>query len=268
MKRKTAIRRGAIGLTFLMVAHWPTLALSQEGLSHAVILLDELTQGVKGNVSLGFSFSYHNAADNLSIHPAATLVFRRGIHAVYLTTKSHIEYNELAGSHDLEETCLHVFGGAGYRLSVLEPFHCEILSKITHNDYQALTARVTTGVVPRIAFRWDSGLIGVGTGYALEWQDVHDSHKSDEKSWNHRWYSSIELIHSIAENLKYTQLASINPSFTDFGNLHVQAETSIAVSVTDHLTLSPSLSFHYDNEPPTNVDNLDMLSEISVSLQL
>lgn len=181
--------------------------------------------------------------------------YRRDRHYTFLTGR--LRYGEEGGSTFKNRA----FGHLRYNYQLLPWLVGEAFTQLQEDGFKLLQLRVLVGAGPR--FRYvDSGTIGVFQGTTLMYE--HENLDAREVTGHPveqsvmRWSNYLNVRLNLTQQTSFIATIYVQPRLDAFGDIRVLHDATLAIAITEHLTLSTTLNLYYDSEPPDNIEDFDL----------
>lgn len=238
-----------LGVLFLLMSAAPTAAqVNTEKLR--AFDVDGLALTLGGDVA----FESGNA-DLFEVGAAARLDAQQGRHYAFLT--GSIRYGEQDGSRFKDRAFAHL----RYNVRLLSWLVGEAFTQIERDGFKLLQRRFLIGGGARLRYVDAERLkLFQGTGLMFEDErldvsqvDAHPAHVSTA-----RWSNYVNLRLRLTDKTYAINTVYVQPRLDTFSDVRVLDEASLAIALTDHLTLTTTFSLAYDSRPPDDVEDLDL----------
>ncbi|NNE33692.1 MAG: DUF481 domain-containing protein [Rhodothermales bacterium] len=83
-----------------------------------------------------------------------------------------------------------------------------------------------------------------------------------------RWSNYVTLAGSPVENLTLVSTTYVQSALSDFGDVRIVNDASVAVSLSSRISLTTTLSFRYDSKPPDNIESADLVVRNGLRISL
>lgn len=181
--------------------------------------------------------------------------YRRDQHYTFLV--GQLRYGEEGGAIFKNRAFSHL----RYNYQLTPWLVGEAFTQLQHDGFKLLQLRVLVGGGGR--FRYiDTGTVGLfqGTTLMYEHENLNGGevigHPAEQSIA--RWSNYLSVRIELTEQTSFVSTVYVQPRLDAFEDLRILHDASIAVAITDHLTLSTTLNVYYDSRPPDNVEDLDL----------
>ncbi len=147
----------------------------------------------------------------------------------------------------------------------------EVFAQTDYDKSRLLSFRVLTGAGPRFTLTRRSGWrLAIGTAFMLEHEEydlspttVHP-HRIDDSRWS--TYVALSDGGGDGGRVAFAVTGYAQPRITDFGNLRLLGDATLAVRIVHALALTVSSNLRYDSRPPDGIASLDTTTKTGVAL--
>jgi putative salt-induced outer membrane protein YdiY len=73
-----------------------------------------------------------------------------------------------------------------------------------------------------------------------------------------RWSNYLNVRLNLTQQTSFIATIYVQPRLDAFGDIRVLHDATLAIAITEHLTLSTTLNLYYDSEPPDNIEDFDL----------
>jgi len=153
------------------------------------------------------------------------------------------------------------FGHLRYNRELRPWLVAEAFSQVENNGFARLQLRVLAGIGIRMRVV-DTGRFKLfqGTTPMFEYENLESSglvrHPATMSTV--RWSNYVNLRLRLTEKTQVLTTVYVQPRVDDLGDLRILDEATLAVALTEHVTLAVSFNLGYDSRPPDGVNDLDL----------
>jgi putative salt-induced outer membrane protein YdiY len=181
--------------------------------------------------------------------------YRRDRHYTFLV--GQLRYGEEGGAIFKNRAFSHL----RYNYQLTPWLVGEAFTQLQHDGFKLLQLRVLVGGGGRFRYT-DTGTVGLFQGTTIMYE--HENLDGGEvvghpaKQSIVRWSNYLSVRIELTEQTSFVSTVYVQPRLDAFEDLRILHDASIAVAITDHLTLRTTLNLYYDSRPPDNVEDLDV----------
>jgi len=230
------IKSVALALLFL----FPEQAFAIVNAEDTMLLMDE--EGLAGKVALSASGDRGNVTTN-GVEGSALLRLNHGKDTEILAL--NYKYGQSRAVRNANKSYLHL----RHRHALNEAWAWEAFAQTQQDEFANLKLRTLLGggmrwSQERAAWRFH---LGLGTFYEYE-----ELRKSAVNAKSYLWRASTYMTtdYLFSEQAKFHETIYFQPAWRALADLRILNDTSLKVSLTDHLALSLTLEVTYDSRPP------------------
>lgn len=189
--------------------------------------------------------------------------YRRDRHYAFLV--GQLRYGEESDATFKNRT----FGHVRYNYQWVPWLVGEAFTQLQQDGFKLLQLRVLVGSGPRFQYV-DTGTLGLfqGTTLMYERENLNAGevigHPAEQSVM--RWSNYLNVRIKLTEQTSFIGTIYVQPRLDAFEDVRVLHDASLAVAITEHVTLRTTLNLNYDSRPPDNVEDLDV--EVRNGLQV
>lgn len=206
--------------------------------------------------TLGGDFALESGnSDLFEVGASARLDYRKNPHYTFIV--SSVRYGEEGDETFKDRSFAHL----RYNYRLLNWLVPEAFTQVERDGFKLLQLRFLLGSGVRLRYL-DADRLKVFQGTTLMYERENldaskvEDHPADVSTV--RWSNYINVRLRLSDRTYFINTAYIQPRLDGFSDYRVADEASLAVAITERLTLTTTFSLGYDSRPPDNVEGLDI----------
>jgi len=230
------IKSVALALVFL----FPAQAFAIVNAEDTTLLMDE--EGLAGKVALSANGDRGNVTTN-GVETSALLRLNHGKDTEILAL--NYKYGQSRTVRNANKSYLHL----RHRHALDEAWALEGFGQAQQDEFANLKLRTLLGGGVRWSQERDAWRFHLGLGTFYEYEELR---KSVVHAKSYLWRASTYMTadYLFNEHTKLHETIYVQPAWRSLADLRILNDTSLKVSLTDHLALSLTLEVSYDSRPP------------------
>jgi putative salt-induced outer membrane protein len=210
--------------------------------------LDTLTEGLSGNVELGFNL-VQNTNNVIQTQNSTHFQWEKGSHSIMSVNALNLTiFNESKVLND-------GFQYLRYSYSLSPLFDIETFGQAQYNTIINIKGRYLTGLGARLHLlnaRTDSLKLHVSAHYMREYEEE----TTGIINRHHRLNTILSFGWPIRENLSVNFIGYYQPDIVNFSDFRVSTEAGINIEIFERFTLKYAMAWFYDQNPPAGIRNI------------
>lgn len=221
----------------------------------------ELEQGWSLAGSAGVEFRAGNT-DLLSVEIGSRLNYVAGPHHAFIVGRLNLQ--SINDVEQVNEHLVHV----RYNRTLKTWLIGEAFVQTEHNEQQLLDRRYLVGVGARfMALDNETATVALGVTPMVEYERLDFETDTDEDFIVRvSTYASTRV--RVAERVNLFNVVYLQPQVGELDDLRILDEATLAIGITEAVSLNVALRLRYDSEPPETVDGLDVAVRNALVIRL
>jgi len=230
------IKSVALAFFFLL----PGQAFAIVNAEDTTLLMDE--EGLAGKVALSANGDRGNVTTN-GVETSALLRLNHGKNTEILAL--NYKYGQSRAVRNANKGYLHL----RHRHALNEVWALEGFGQVQQDEFANLKLRTLLGGGVRWFQEQDAWRFYLGLGTFYEYEELRKS-TVNAKSYLWRASTYMTVDYALSEQVKLHETVYVQPAWNALADLRILNDTSLKVTLTDHLALSLTLEVSYDSRPP------------------
>ncbi|PCI45447.1 MAG: hypothetical protein COB41_01535 [Proteobacteria bacterium] len=219
---------------------FPAQALAIVNAEDTTLLMDE--EGLAGKIALSANGDRGNVTTN-GVEGSALLRWNHGKDTEILAL--NYKYGQSRAVRNANKSYIHL----RHRHALDEAWALEAFGQAQQDEFANLQLRTLLGGGVRWSQKRDGWRFHLGLGTFYEYEELR---KSVVHAKSYLWRASTYMTadYLFNEHTKLHETIYVQPAWRSLADLRILNDTSLKVSLTDHLALSLTLEVSYDSRPP------------------